>query len=336
MKKVNSAAGIDRRTVLKAGAALAGALAMPGLLRARGTPTIRVGYWPISACLPYYVAIEKGFFDQAGLKVEVQRYAGAQQITEAMLAGRCDGCANGTGTANQAIGELAQPGLLKFFCSNPTNARNVLDEIIVGADNDAKTIADLSGKRVAGGPGIQNMTLARTVFERAGAKDVEVVELPFNQHVPSIVAGHIDAAYTLEPQGTIGRLNGSTRVLETGVIAHYILGDPMAPWHGGAASLTSQFLADYPDESTAFIEAYRKGVAYVRDNPDDARQYLDGYSWVKGDLAREVPISGYTMYDEFTPESIQYFQDFFDLFSEAGIFSSPLQVAPMIYAGSAA
>ncbi|MFX5476830.1 hypothetical protein ABTD55_23185, partial [Acinetobacter baumannii] len=81
--------------------------------------------------------------------------------------------------------------------------------------------------------GIQNVTLAKTVLERAGATGATVVELPIGQHVASLAAGQVDAAYTLEPTGTVGRMNHTTRVLEAGVIAKYILGDPMAPWHGG-------------------------------------------------------------------------------------------------------
>jgi ABC-type nitrate/sulfonate/bicarbonate transport system substrate-binding protein len=45
----------------------------------------------------------------------------------------------------------------------------VLDEFIVAKDSPYKTIADLKGKRIAAGPGIQNTTLAKTVLERAGA-----------------------------------------------------------------------------------------------------------------------------------------------------------------------
>src|SRR6478672_3154434 len=95
-----------------AGAALAG-LGVPSLLRAQGATKIRIGYWPIAAGLPFYAAVEQGYFKEAGLDVEVMRFAGAQQIMEAILAERCDGSANGTGSANIAIGELAQPGTFK-------------------------------------------------------------------------------------------------------------------------------------------------------------------------------------------------------------------------------
>ena len=45
----------------------------------------------------------------------------------------------------------------------------------------------------------------------------------------------------------------------------------------------------------------------------------------------EVPLAAYTMYNEFTPPDVAYFQKFFDLFSEKGIFSKRLMVDTMIY-----
>ena len=268
-------ASVGRRRVLQAGASLA-VMGAPAILRAQAGPKIRVGFWPIASGLPFFVAIEKGYFKEAGLDVEGIKFAGAQQVMEAMLSGRSDGSANGTGSANLAIGEIAQPGLFKIFCTNPSNAKFVLDEFIAPKDSAYKTIADFKGKRLASGPGIQNVTLAKTMLERAGATGTTVIELPIGQHVASIVAGQVDGAYTLEPTGTVGRMNGTTRVVEAGVVAKYILGDPMAPWHGGSASLTTEFIRKNPDATKKYMAAYLKGVEFVRGKPDEARQYLKG------------------------------------------------------------
>ncbi len=326
---------VNRRKVIGAAAVGAG-LALTGasrLARAQSGPKIRIGYWPIAAGLPFYVALEKGFFKEAGLDVEGLKFAGAQQVMEAVLSGRADGTANGTGSANIAIGELAQPGTFKIFATNPSNAKNVLDEFIVAKDSPFKTMADLKGKRVASGPGIQNVTLCKTVLEKGGATGATVIELPIGQHVATIVAGQADACYTLEPTGTIGRMNGTTRVLETGVIAKYILGDPLAPWHGGSASLASAFITKYPAESKKYIAAYAKGIDFVRTKPVEARQYMKGYTAIEGPLTTEVPLAAYMLHSEFTKSDIAYFQKFFDLFSDKGIFTSRLMVEPMLYKG---
>lgn len=333
LRRAFAAGQSSRRQVLQGAGALLGTLAMPATLRAQSGPKIRIGYWPIAAGLPFYAAVELGYFKDAGLNVEVIKFAGAQQIMEGMLADRVDGSANGTGSANIAVGEIAAPGTFKIFCANPSNLKNVLDEVIVPIGSSAKTMADLRGKRIGSGPGIQNVTLAKTVLERGGAVGATVVELPIGQHVAALAAGQLDGCYTLEPTGTIGRLNGTTRVLEAGVISKYVLGDPMAPWFGGSASLTASFIKANPELAKKYISAYAKGVAYVRSKPSEARQFLKGYTAIEGALTSEVPLAAYTLYNEFTPADIAHFQKFFDLFAEKGIFSSRLLVDSMLYKG---
>lgn len=325
-------AGLPRRQFLGLVAAgVSATLVGVPAARAQTLQKVRIGYWPIAAGLPFYAAVEKGYFKEAGLDIEVQKFAGAQQVMEAMLSGRCDGSANGTGSANLAIGELASPGLLKIFASNPSNVHAVLDEFLVATASPFKSIAELKGKRVASGPGIQNVTLAKTVLERAGASGATVTELPIAAHVGALAAGQVDAVYTLEPTGTVGRLAGSTRILETGVIAHYILGDPNAPWFGGSASLTSTFINEHPAAAKSFIAAYTRGIELVQKDPAEARKYLKGYTAIDGALTQEVPLAAYKLSTEFTRYDIDMFQKFFDLFSDKGVFKSRVLVEPMLY-----
>jgi NitT/TauT family transport system substrate-binding protein len=323
----------SRRKVLQTGAAALGVMGMPAIVRAQSGPKIRIGFWPVAAGLPFFAAIEKGYFKQAGLDVEPLKFAGAQQVMEAMLSGRSDGSSNGTGSANLGIGEIAQPGLFKIFATNPSNAKFVLDEFIVPKDSPVKTMADLKGKKIGSGPGIQNVTLCKTMLERAGASGTTVIELPIGQHVASLVAGQVDACYTLEPTGTIGRMNGTTRVLEAGVVAKYILGDAMAPWHGGAASLTTEFITKNPDVAKKFIAAYARGIELVRTQPAEARQFMKGYTAIEGPLTSEVPLASYMLYNEFKPSDVAYFQKFYDLFTEKGIFNKKVVVDGLLYKG---
>jgi NitT/TauT family transport system substrate-binding protein len=324
---------LRRRSLLKAAGTGLGVLAAPAIVRAQSSPKIRIGFWPVASAIPFFAAIEKGYFKDAGLDVEALKLASPQQVAEAIISGRAEGSSNGTGSAALGLAEIAQPGLLKIFCTNPTNAKFVLDQFIVAKDSTIRSIAELSGKKVACGPGVQNVVLAKTVLERAGAKNPSVVELPIGQHIASIVAGQVDACYTLEPTGTVGRLNGTTRNLEVGVIAKYVLGDPMAPWHGGSASLTTEFIRKHPDVTRKFIAAYKRGVDLVKSNPAEARPALKGYTAIEGPLTNEVPMADYLMSADFKPSDIAYFQQFFDLFTEKGIFSRKVDVASLLYRG---
>lgn len=259
------------------------------------------------------------------------KFASTQQVVEGMITGRIHGCANGTATGALGLGALTSPDLFKIICSNPSNEKMVLDEFLVPMNSTAKSIGDLKGKRIACGPGIQNVTMAKIILEKNGFTETNVIELPIGQHVPSLAAGQIDGVYTLEPTGTVARMKGLGKVLETGVIAKYVLGDANAPWFGGAAALTSSFINTDKARSTQFVEAYAEAVKYIQQNPDDARQYVAGYTGIEAALVKEVPLPGFVMYDQLTGENQQWFQKFYDVFTERKIFSKPLQVAPLIY-----
>jgi len=322
----------SRRALLKGGAAAA---ALAGLSRKAlaADDKILIGYWPIASGLPLYVGLERGIFKDAGLNVEGAKFASAQQVAEAMIAGRVHGSANGTASAALALAEITSPNLFKIICSNPSNRTLVLDEFVVPKDSPIKAISELAGKRVASGPGIQNVTLAKIILEKNGIANPQVTELPIGQHVPALAAGQIDAVYTLEPTGTAGRLKGLTRVLEPGVIAKYVLGDPDAPWFGGSASITTAFLKDRPDLAKRYVTAYAAAVDWVRKNPAESRKHLDGFTAIEESLVKEVPLSGFTLYNEFKPSDIAQFQKFFDVFTERKIFSKRLDVKSLIYAG---
>ena len=63
------------------------------------------------------------------------------------------------------------------------------------------------------------------------------------------------------------------------------------------------------------------------------RLHHHGFTAIDESLVKEVPLPGFTLYNEFKPADLAAFQKFFDLFSEKGIFSSRLMVDTMIYKG---
>ena len=330
ISRVSSLADASRRTALKAGLAAGLVSGFPALARAQDN-TIRIGYWPIAAGIPLYAGVNHDVFKQAGLQVEAVKFASAQQVVEAMIAGRIHGSANGTASAALGLGDIAEPGLCKIIAANPSNAKLVLDEVLVAEKSDYKTIASLKGKRIGCGPGIQNVTLAKIIFEKNGYPEVKPIEMPVGQHVAALAAGQVDAVYTLEPTGTVGRLKGLTKILETGVISKYVLGNPMAPWYGGSASLTAAFLKAQPELAKRYITAYLSAIDLVLKEPAKVRPDLVGYTAIDAKLAEAVPLPGFTTYSQFTPSDIGYFQKFFDVFTERKIFTRKVDVASMLY-----
>jgi len=316
-----------RRRVITGLGASAAVLAAPAIAQSR--TKARIGYWPISGGLAFFAAVERGFFAEAGIDMEAVRFAGPNQVVEAIVAGRIDGSANGTSSPTLALGDAQSPGLIQLICVNFANATHVIDHILVPINSPLKSVKEIAGKRYACGPGINNVVLAKAVLEGAGVPNPTVIELPAPQLLPSLAAGQIDAAYVLEPTAVIGRRQGISKILETAVISKYVFGDPQAPWFGGAASLRSAFVKANPDAAKRLVAAYAKGVEYVRTAKNEANQYLKGYTAIEGDLISEVPVSGYRMYNEMSSADWAMMQKLFDLFYEKKVVPQKLHAERM-------
>lgn len=326
-----STTNAKRRHLLQTAAVSVASSILPNFVKA-ADDKIQIGYWPIASGLPFYVALEKGYFKDIGLNVEGVKFASPNQIAEAMIAGRIQGSANGTASAALALAEISSPNLFKIICSNPSNAKYILDEVLVPLDSKVKAIKDLPKDTKFGcGPGIQNVTLAKIILEKNGLSNIQPIELPVGQHVPALAAGQIDAVYTLEPSGTIGKVKNVSRVLEAGVISKYMLGDAMAPWFGGSASLTTTLIKERPADVKKYLAAYAKGVEFVRKNPEESRKSLDGFTAIEEAVVKEVPLADFVMFNEFKPSDINYFQKYFDVFTERKIFSKTVDVKSLIF-----
>jgi NitT/TauT family transport system substrate-binding protein len=292
---------------------------------------ISIGFWPVASGLPLFVAEKKGYFKEAGLEVEVVKFASPNQVAEALIAGRLQGTGNGVASGVLGLSEITSPGLFKIIAANPSNVDYKLDQVIVGKNSPIQTVTDLKDKKFATGPGAQNLAIAQAILAAAGVKNPQIQQIEIRQHLGAIESGQIDAAYTLEPTGTVGEVKGITRILENGVVSKYILGDPKAPWFGGAAVLSTKFIQQYPATTKTYIEAYRRAVEDIKNKPEEMRQYLVGYTAIEGELVQKVPLVGYTMYNEFKPEDITYFQKYFEFLTEKKVFAKQVDVASLLY-----
>jgi NitT/TauT family transport system substrate-binding protein len=295
------------------------------------TAKIAIGHATVASALPLFCAVQQGFFSAAGLTVEMQKMVTPQTTVEGMIANRLQGCSNGTAVGSLAVAALASPDLFRIIAANASNQTFVLDEIIVAKDSAIQSIRDLDGKSVGCGLGPQNQAIAKALLAKNGVKAAQIIPMEISQHPAAVASGQLAAAYTLEPSGTIGQRKNLTRTLETGVVAKYILGDPLAPWFGGAATLSTTWLQQFPEPAKQYIAAYRQGVDFVRRHPAQARQYLVGYTPITADLASAVPLADYRMYDEFTAQDLRYFQQYLDFLQTVKILRQRLEVTPLLY-----
>ena len=312
--------------------AMAGTQTTTGAAETPGT--IQIGFWPVASALPFFVAQEKGYFKKAGLDVTGTKFSSPQQVSQELIAGRLQGAANGTATGALVLAQIAQPDLLKIFATNVSDGKYVLDEVITKADSPAKDMSYFKGKTITFGcgPGPQNKATAQAILDGNGITGARIQEVDIKQHVAAVSSGQLDAAYTLEPTGTIGADKGLTKVIDTGVTAKYIVGGGAgAQSHGGAAALTTAFIQKYPETTKKFLAAYQEAIEDIRKDPDGARAYLPKNTPIAPEIAKKVPLIPYKMYSEMQPADVENLQKFLDFMTTKKVFSKKVDASGLIY-----
>jgi NitT/TauT family transport system substrate-binding protein len=322
---------LERRSFIGGAAGAVAAAALGGRAGAQSASKVLVGYWPISAALPFFVADKNGYWKDAGIDVTLVKFADQVKVTEALVAGRIDATATGTGSTQLATAEIAQPDLFKILGANLSSDKSILDSFIVAKGAPYKRIADLKGKKVACGVGPQAVVEATIILQKAGAGDVVPQELSPAQHIAAVSSGQVDAAYTYEPNGTIGHIQGLTDFLEVGVRSRYLLGNPSAPWYGGAAVLTTDFITKDPAGTKKYVAGMKRGFESTRKDLNAAREAYTSFTSYDPKLVEAILPISYTLFDEFNPSETQYFQDNYDLFYAKNILTRKLSVAAMLY-----
>lgn len=285
---MRTTASFSRRGIL---ATAAGALALM-TVPAHAQDKVTVGVFPVSSTLPYFVALERGFFKEQNIAPEMVRLIGGPPNVAAMITNQIDAAAVLV-TIEGMNANLKKPGVAMYISVNSQNKTYQMEQFVVRRGLEAKTLADLKGKKIMSAPGPANVTMAKAALAAAGLKDGDysIDQLDMAQHVNAMTAGTFDAGYTLEPNASTMRKLGVASTLEAGVIAKYVLGDPQANAFVGGCALTSDFIAKRPDVAKRFTAAWGKAVKFINENPGEARKHLVKNTFTPDDVVDTVPIS---------------------------------------------
>jgi NitT/TauT family transport system substrate-binding protein len=315
---------ITRSMQCLAGAALAlAAFAAP----AAALDKVKVGVFPVGSSLPYFVAVERGYFKEQGIEPEMVRLIGGPPNIAAMISNQIDVGAVLV-TIEGMNANIKKPGVAMYIGVHSQNHINEMEQFVVPADSKVKTLKDLKGARLISAPGPANVTAAKAVLAKVGLKegDYTIDQLDMGQHVNAMKAKTFDGGYTLEPQGSIMRKLGVARTIESGVIAKYILGDPEGNAFAAGCALTSDFIKARPDVAKRFAEGWRMAVNYINKNPKEARKYLAKNTLTPDDVVDTVPMMHYYMVGDLTAKNKAEFQKFIDFATETGTLSQKVDI----------
>ncbi len=314
---------IARRHMLAAAAGVMVLAALP----AAAQDKVKVGVFPVSSSLPYFVAFERGFFKEQNIEPEMVRLIGGPPNVAAMISNQIDAAAVLV-TIEGINADLKKPGVAMYIALNSQNKTHQMEQFVVRKGFSATTLKDLKGAKIMSAPGPANVTMAKAALAAVGLKegDYSIDQLDTAQHVNAMTAGTFDAGYTLEPNASTMRKRGVARTIESGVIAHYVLGDPEANAFVGGCALTSDFIKSRPDVAKRFTAAWAKAVEFINTDPEDARKYLAKNTLTPDDVVDTVPMIKYYMVKELTPEDKALYQKFIDFSVQTGTLPQKVDV----------
>jgi NitT/TauT family transport system substrate-binding protein len=294
---------------------------------------VMVGVFPTSSSLPYFVATERGFFTEQGLAPEMVRLIGGPPNVAAMISNQIEAAAVLV-TIEGMNANLLKPGVAMYIGVHSQNKTYQMEQFVARKGYAAEQLKDLKGARIMSAPGPANLVAAKAILAKVGLNegDYTIDQLDMGQHVNAMTAGTFDAGYTLEPQASTMRKLGVARTLEAGVIAKYILGDENGDAFAAGCAITGDFIKNRPDVARRFAAVWKKAVAFVNENPQEARKYLAKNTLTPEDVVDTVPMVHYFMAGELTDRHRAEFQKFIDFATAAGTLPQKVDIAKYLQA----
>src|SRR5579862_190151 len=244
---------------------------------AAGPDKVKVGVFPISSSLPYFVARDLGYFKDLNLDPETSVLMGGPPNVAALITNQIEVSAVLV-TLEGLNADVKKPGVAMYVAMHSQNAKYKMEQFVVrsGLADKVKSLTDFKGLKLMSAPGPANLNTAKAILAKNGLKDGDytIDQLDMGQHVNAMTAGTFDGGYTLEPNASMMIKAGVARSLEAGVISKYILGDEKADAYAAGCAMTGDFIRKRPDVAKRFAAAWAKAIAFIKASPDEARKHL--------------------------------------------------------------
>lgn len=245
--------------------------------------TIKFGGLGGSIDRPLFVGIEKGYYAEQGIDLEITEFRSAADMVPLLATGQLDA---GHGSTNPGFFNAILAGVPVKVVSDVTILRDPGQDnsiknslwIVLRKDleGEVRTIKDLKGRGVAiNNRGTMNHGQLEKILKDNGLTldDVRLESVPFPDQIPALANKAVDAVITVEPFITIASTRG--------------VGVPFFDMGKGFPDYPVQYLFYGPDFSTKqadvakrFMVAYMKSLRYLEDafrknvNRDEAVQYF--------------------------------------------------------------
>jgi NitT/TauT family transport system substrate-binding protein len=221
-------------------------------VKAANGSTLWIGFTPL------YIAIEKGFFKEAGLELEHKVFSSTGEGNAALAAGRLQSINNVT-SETVAFAAKGQDFRIVQVADSSLGGDGIL------ARNSVKDVADFKGKQIAVEIGSVSHFFLLQVLQEAGlsGNDVEITNVTPDAAAAAYTSGKVDVAVTYSPflkqandAQKDGRIIYDSSKMPTAIMDVFIF--------------RTDFVEQQPKAVEAFVRGIFKGQEFIKTNPDEA------------------------------------------------------------------
>lgn len=255
-----------------------------------GDSTLVVGVVPSANVAPLYLGVEKGFFADHGITLDLQPAQGFAANVASVSNGETD---IGFGTTVPIVGAIANGVPIKLIAHSDVLGDGEGEDnsgLFVPPGSDIKGLADLEGKTVAVNALSNVFDVAlKAAMTEAGAdpSTVKFLEVALPDMVAALDTKRVDAAAVGEPFVTLARNAGNTEILKP-FTAGFDLGSPIASYF-----VSTQWAEKNKDALEDFVAALEESSKYAAAHPDEARAMMENYTEIPPEVLDQVLLGKY-------------------------------------------
>jgi NitT/TauT family transport system substrate-binding protein len=228
---------------------------------------------------PFFIAGEKGFFDEEGLKYEEVRYD-FNQSHQLLTTGQLDVVAD-------LLATMIQPLANGLDIKIPLGFHMGCIKVLADPDSTIRTVADLKGKRIgttglASAPAVIAQRYLAELGINVGPQggEVEWVIFPLAELPLAMERKQVDAIAITDPVAWIVEEEGKGRVIINTTTDDYMKDEICC-----VVEASNRVFKNHPEALAKFVRAIQKACRYVAENPEETARLMAEKNYVAGDPA---------------------------------------------------
>ena len=280
---------------------------------------VRIGALSILDSLPFYVAEAQGYFEEAGLDVEIIPVASAPERDQLMQSGQVEVILNELVATLYYNRDGSRIKIVRF--ARIATGEYPLFRILAAANSGIQTPADLVGAQI----GISEGTVIEYVTDRLlesqgiDPADVEKIIIPkIPDRLALLRAGELQCGMLPDPAASLVVMGGAWVVLDDTVLPEI---------SNSVISMSTAFLEAHPEAARAFLAAIEKAVTDINADKDQWTDLMVEQGFVPPPLVGSYAIPDFPAAG--VPSEAQ-FADALDWVQQTGAISVDLHYADSV------